>query len=64
MTRWEENGQGLDGRGRGRRLKVKGIDKNEANKFGFRAILGGVQIPREALATPSNCVRSDVSVTV
>jgi hypothetical protein len=45
-------GKEIDGRGRGgRRLKVKGIDKNEANKFGFRANLGGVQISREALAT-------------
>ena len=43
--------KGIDGRGRGRRLKVKGIDKNEANKFGSRAILGGVQISRDALAT-------------
>lgn len=35
--------------------------------FGFRAILGGVQITREARATPpslSNCVHVDVSVTV
>ena len=31
---------------------MKGIDKNEANMFGFRAILGGVQISREARATP------------
>ena len=47
----KRTGKEIDGSGRGRRLKVKGIDKNEANKFGFRANLGGVQKSREALAT-------------